>query len=91
MPERSMPLSLANAGKLLMVIGINAGFGLQRRLADMGLIPGTPVMVVNGCHPGPLLIDIQGSRLSLGFGVTQKIIVKETENAQEANCGRPGR
>jgi ferrous iron transport protein A len=86
-----MPLSLAGAGKKLTVTGINAGFGLQRRLADMGLIPGTPVMVVNGCHPGPLLVDIRGSRLGLGFGVAQKIMVKEAENAQETNCGRPGR
>jgi ferrous iron transport protein A len=81
MPERSMPLSLADAGKMLMVTGVNAGFGLQRRLADMGLIPGTPVMVVNGCHPGPLLIDIRGSRLGLGFGVAQKVMVKEVEDA----------
>jgi ferrous iron transport protein A len=86
-----MPISLASAGKMLLVTGINAGLGLQRRLADMGLIPGTPVMVVNGYYPGPLLINVRGSRLGLGFGVAQKIMVKETENAQEANCGRTGR
>jgi Fe2+ transport system protein FeoA len=77
MPERSMPLAMADAGKILTVTGINAGCGLQRRLADMGLIPGTLVSVVNGCHSGPLLIDIRGSRLGLGFGVAQKIMVKE--------------
>jgi ferrous iron transport protein A len=91
MPERSVPLSLANAGKLLTVTGINAGFGLQRRLADMGLTIGANVMVVNSCHPGPLLINIRGSRLGLGFGVAQKIMVKEAENVQEANYSRPSR
>jgi ferrous iron transport protein A len=91
MPERSMPLSLASAGKMLMVTGINAGFGLQRRLTDMGLIPGTPVMVVSGCHPGPLLIDIRGSRLCLGFGVAQKIMVKETTDNEKTDSGRLGR
>jgi ferrous iron transport protein A len=90
MPERSMPLSLAGAGKKLTVTGINAGWGLQRRLADMGLIPGTTVVVVSGCHPGPLLIDIRGSRLGLGFGVAQKIIVKEATDNEKADSGRPG-
>jgi ferrous iron transport protein A len=69
---------------------VTAGFGLQRRLADMGLIPGASVMVMGGCHPGPLLIDIRGSRLGLGFGVAQKIMVKEATNAEKANCSRSG-
>lgn len=91
MPEPSMPLSLAGAGKMLTVTRINAGLGLQRRLADMGLVPGTDVRVVNGCHPGPLLIDIRGSRLGLGFGVAQKILVKEVKSDQETNYSSPGR
>jgi ferrous iron transport protein A len=91
MPERSMPLSLVGAGKILIVTGVVGGWGMRRRLADMGLIPGAQVMVMNGCHPGPLLIDIRGSRLGLGFGVAQKIMVKEVKGEQKANCGRPGR
>jgi ferrous iron transport protein A len=86
-----MPLSLAGTGKPLTVTGIYAGFGLQRRLADMGLIPGTNVMVVSGCHPGPLLIDIRGSRLGLGFGVAQKIMVKEATENEKTDSGCSGR
>jgi len=81
MIEYSIPLSMAGAGKILLVTGVKGGFGLQRRLADMGLTPGAKVMVLSGCHPGPLLIDIRGSRLGLGFGVAQKIMVKEATNA----------
>jgi ferrous iron transport protein A len=91
MTERSMPLSLADAGKELTVTSINGGSGLHRRLADMGLTLGAMVTVVCGCHPGPLLVDVRGSRLGLGFGVAQKVMVKEAENAKEANCGCPGR
>jgi Fe2+ transport system protein FeoA len=87
----SIPLAMASPGKGLTVTGIKAGWGLQRRLADMGLTPGTPIMVVNGCHSGPLLIDIRGSRLGLGFGVAQKVMVKEADNAKGTNCGCPGR
>jgi ferrous iron transport protein A len=91
MPERSMPLSLAGAGKLLSVTDIIGGAGIKRRLFDLGLTPGVRVMVMSGYHPGPLLIAIRGSRLGLGFGIAQKIMVKEAENEQKANCGRPGR
>jgi ferrous iron transport protein A len=79
---RCMPLALAGEGKKLTVTGIGGGYGLQRRLADLGLIPGACVTVKGGCHPGPLLIEVRGSRLGLGFGVAQKITVKEAENVQ---------
>jgi hypothetical protein len=44
---------------------------------------------MNGCHHGPLLIDIRGSRLGLGFGVAQKSNghKEAKKNDQEANCG----
>ncbi len=90
MAEHRMPLSFASAGKMLTVIGVNGGRGLQRRLADMGLIPGVQIIVMNGYHPGPMLIAIRGSRLSLSFGVAQKIMVKEADNGK-ADCCRPGR
>jgi Fe2+ transport system protein FeoA len=91
MNERSMPLSLAGTGKRLKVTGVTGGYGLRRRLAELGLTPGVPVAVVSGGHPGPLLIDIRGSRLSLGFGVAQKIMVKEAEVGQETDYSCPGR
>ena len=73
-----MPLVMASPGKLLTVTSINAGWGLQRRLADMGLTPGIQIRVMNGQCAGPVLIDLRGSRLGLGRGVAQKILVKES-------------
>jgi len=78
MASGGMPLVMASPGKLLTVIGINAGWGLQRRLTDMGLTPGVQIRVMNGQHAGPVLIDLRGSRLGLGRGVAQKILVKES-------------
>jgi Fe2+ transport system protein FeoA len=72
-----MPLAMASPGKVLTVTGIKAGWGLQRRLADMGLTPGVQIMVMNGQCAGSVLIDLRGSRLGLGRGVAQKISVKE--------------
>jgi len=73
-----MPLVMASPGKLFTVTSINAGWGLQRRLADMGLTPGIQIRVMNGQYAGPVLIDLRGSRLGLGRGVAQKILVKES-------------
>ena len=78
MASGGMPLAMASPGKLLTVIGINAGWGLQRRLTDMGLTPGVQIRIMNGQYASPVLIDLRGSRLGLGRGVAQKILVKES-------------
>ena len=71
-----MPLAMAYSGEEVTIVDIRGGRGLARRLADMGLIPGTTLRVINSQMPGPILIDLRGSRLVLGFGVAQKIMVK---------------
>ena len=71
-----MPLAFAQPGKEVELVGVRAGWGLQRKLADMGLLPGTRVRVMNS-GPGPVLIDHMGARLALGHGVALKILVKE--------------
>ena len=70
-----MPLSMVSSGEVVRVVAVRAGWGLQRRLADMGLTPGVQVRVVNSQRPGPVVIDIRGSRLALGYGVAHRIMV----------------
>ena len=77
MMNQFMPLALARPGNMVTVSGVRAGWGLTRRLADMGLTPGVKVKVVNSQMPGPVIIDLRGTRLALGHGVAQKIIVEE--------------
>ena len=77
MTNQDMPLALVCPGETVTVTTVRAGYGLQRRLADMGLTPGVQIRVINSQMPGPVLIDLRGSRLGLGFGVAQKILVKE--------------
>ena len=80
MAAQSFPLTMASPGKEYVVAGITAGWGLQRRLAEMGLTAGTHVRIMNGRHSGPLLIEVRGSKLGLGYGAAQKIMVKEVRN-----------
>ena len=71
-----MPLSMVSPGELVQVVTVRSGWGLQRRLADMGLTPGVQVRVVNSQGRGPVILDLRGSRLALGHGVAHKIMVK---------------
>ena len=46
------PLSMASSGDTVEVAVVRAGWGLQRRLADLGLITGTKVRVISSGRPG---------------------------------------
>jgi len=53
------------------------GFGLVRRLAEMGLTPGVEVKLLRkGPFRGPLQIEVRGVALALGYGVASKVFVK---------------
>ena len=75
--SQDMPLAMATPGELVTVTEVRAGGGLQRRLADMGLTPGVQIKVISSQTPGPVLIDLRGSRVALGWGIAQKIAVKK--------------
>ena len=55
---------------------VKVGWGLQRRLADLGLTPGTEIGIVSCGRPGPVVLEVRGSRLALGWGVADKIVVR---------------
>lgn len=72
-----MPLAMVSPGEVVQVVDVRAGWGLQRRLADMGLTPGVIIRVMNSQRPGPIIVDFRGSRLVLGYGMTQRILVRK--------------
>ena len=71
----SVPLAMIKAGSRVRVVDVDAGRGLQARLATMGLIPGTEIDVVQNSSHGAFVVAIKESRLMLGHGMAQKIIV----------------
>jgi Fe2+ transport system protein FeoA len=70
-----MPLSMARAGQRVRLVGVNAGRGLQGRLAAMGLVPGEEIEVVRSDVAGPIVVSVKGSRLVLGRGMALKMEV----------------
>ena len=71
------PLSQVAKGKTVVLVRVNAGHGLNNRLAAMGLLPNVQFKVVDNHHPGPFVISLRGSRMALGRGMANKIMVSE--------------
>jgi ferrous iron transport protein A len=71
----TMPLTVVEAGKRVHVVGVNAGEGLQGRLAAMGLVPGAEIDVIMNSSHGPFIVAVKGSRIILGHGMARKIMV----------------
>ncbi|RLE60539.1 MAG: ferrous iron transport protein A [Thermoprotei archaeon] len=71
-----MPLSMLSEGESGIVVDIEGGRGLIRRLLELGFTPGTRVKVLKVSPPGPLLVEVRESRIALGRGVAMKVLVE---------------
>lgn len=78
-----MPLSLVLPGEQVVIDRLVGGRQVQQRLADMGLTPGTTIEVIKATGPGPIIVAFRGSRLALGRGLSQKVLV--AANSSPAN------
>ncbi len=72
-----MTLAQLDSGKTARVIGVDGGWGLRRNLEQMGIHPGDVISVAGtGAFRGPILIEVNGSRVALGRGVAHRIRVE---------------
>ena len=71
----SLAMAMASPNHPVNIVSIKAKRGLQRRLFELGITPGVSAIVMNG-H-GPVIISLRGTKLALGHGVAQKIMVEE--------------
>jgi len=75
--ENTVPLSDLGQGQRGVVTFALGGHGLLRRLAEMGLTPGTEITVAKQApFRGPVEITVRGVSLVLGRGVARKVFVK---------------
>jgi len=73
--KQARPLSTIKAGETVRLASIQAGRGLKNQLVSMGLVKNVEITVVNNRHPGPFVIAVKDSRMMLGRGIAQKIMV----------------
>jgi len=69
------PLSQVAEGQTVNIIKIDGGRGLRMRLTTLGLLPNTQVTVIHNGRSGPFVINVKNSKMALGKGVVDKIIV----------------
>ena len=74
------PLDMVEENQEVRVVDIQGGWGVRRRLGQLGIHPGDVITVVRyGAFQGPILIQVHGSQVALGRGIASRILVKESE------------
>ncbi len=74
---KSISLADLENGQTGIIISMYDGKKASKRLADLGLKPGTEITVRSRTlFSGPVQIEVNGSRLVLGRGLASKIVVE---------------
>jgi len=73
--KNARPLSEVAEGEMVKVLSIDSGRGLRSRLTTMGILPKTELKVLRNGGRGPFVIGIKASRMVLGRGAAEKIMV----------------
>lgn len=75
--ENLLTLSDMKAGQKGMVVALNGGYEFQTRLVSMGVHLGCEIEVLHSGNGrgGPRLVAIGDSRLAIGYGMLDRVLV----------------
>jgi len=79
--ERIVPLTDLAPGETGLVRQFLAGRGLVARCLALGFTPGAEVKILQSFGRGPVIVLVRDTRVALGRGQAQKILVVRKENA----------
>lgn len=81
-----MPLGLAKPGERVIIREMAGGRSALSRLSSMGLRPGDQIEIINNTGHGRIILGHDYTRLAIGRGVAQKIMVSvaDKEGADQA-------
>ncbi|MGQ9582028.1 MAG: metal-dependent transcriptional regulator [Thermoplasmatota archaeon] len=75
--RRTAPLTSLAPGAEASVVTVRGGRGLVKRLAEMGLTPGTRIRLLRAAPlKGPVEIQVRGCCLAIGRGIASRILVE---------------
>jgi len=77
-----VPLILLKEGEEGIIYSVSGGLGLIGRLASMGIALGVRVKVLRNIG-GPLIVIANGTRIAIGRGQSQKIVVRRLTAGKE--------
>jgi len=69
-------LATVKSGERARLVRVDAGRGLNSRLAALGFVPEVEITVVSNGHPGPFVVLVKDVKMALGRGVAHKIVVQ---------------
>lgn len=75
-PDQELPLSQLPVGVIAKVIQVLGGHGLVNRVACLGFTLGAEVELLQNFGHGPIIAIVRGSRLALGRGEAEQILVR---------------
>jgi ferrous iron transport protein A len=78
--ENELSLGQLPSGVTAQVVRVTGGNGLVNRIACLGFTPGAEVTLLQNYGRGPLIACVRGTRLALGRGEAEQILVKITKN-----------
>jgi ferrous iron transport protein A len=82
--EQPFPLTFLAPGREAVIVEVTCpGFGICRRLADMGLLPGTQVRVAATAGAGGLIVEREGCRMAVGRGMGHRLLVLPVDMEKE--------
>jgi ferrous iron transport protein A len=69
-------LSSIAPGERAQIRKMQGGHGFLSRLASLGFTPGARLQVVQNYRHGPIIVSLRDTRIALGRGEAQKILVE---------------
>jgi ferrous iron transport protein A len=82
----SVELTKAPFGQLLEIKSLTGGFGWEKKFESLGIRKGRKMRkIASQPFGGPLIIEIDGSKISLGRGIAAKIEVEVVNSPSNKN------
>ncbi|AXV36880.1 MAG: ferrous iron transport protein A [Methanobacteriaceae archaeon] len=75
-----IPLAMASENDELKIIEVWHGGKFKKKLCELGIYKDSLIKVIKNDIQGPIIVDVKGSRLMIGRGQAQKIMVEREIN-----------
>jgi ferrous iron transport protein A len=79
MVKKIKTLANLDTNKSAKIVSIEGGRGFQRKLRVMGIREGQKIKILfRQPFSGPVTLEVNGNQMTIGRGMTNKILVEET-------------
>lgn len=79
LPMKQRALTDLKADESGKIISLSGGKLAIKRLADLGLTPGTAIKIIRKAPgSGPLQVEVRSAKLIIGKGLAAKILISKT-------------